>query len=247
MGNITVIGFRPGKSLLHRLDPRTKQFFIVVLSLASLTGSVSFLGAATLVLVFLVYATGLRLLRILYEIRFFLFFLAMVFVVRTITFTGEWMVAVSSPAVIGDAVVVCWRLLLVVFMCLLLMATTRIADMRAALIWILRPLPLVNENVAATMVGLLVRFLPLILLQAGETGEALKARGIEKQKNPVKRLTRLTIPLFRRVFLRADELVDTMQARCYSEHRTTPRLRFHQLDLVAAGGVFVMCLTVFFP
>ena len=126
----------------------------------------------------------------------------------------------------GEALIVCWRLLLVVFMGVLLMATTRTADIRAALVWYLKPIPFVNEKMAATMVGLVVRFLPVILFQAGEIADAQRARGIERRKNPLIRLMRFTIPLFRRVFLSADELVAAMQARCYNEHRTLPDLSF---------------------
>jgi hypothetical protein len=38
MGELTAIGFRPGRSLLHRLDPRTKQALLMVLSMMSLWG-----------------------------------------------------------------------------------------------------------------------------------------------------------------------------------------------------------------
>jgi energy-coupling factor transporter transmembrane protein EcfT len=142
---------------------------------------------------------------------------------------------------------VCWRLLLVVFMGILLMATTRTADIRAALVWLLRPVPLVNEKMAATMVGLVVRFLPVILYQAAEISDAQRARGIERRKNPMVRLMRFTLPLFRRVFLSADELAVAMHARCYSEHRTLRQLAFSRLDGQVAGVGFLLCLTVFFP
>jgi energy-coupling factor transporter transmembrane protein EcfT len=70
------------------------------------------------------------------------------------------------PEIRPSALIVCWRLLLVVSMGVLLMATTRTADIRAALVWYLKPIPVVDEKMAATMVGLVVRFLPVILFQA---------------------------------------------------------------------------------
>ena len=45
MGELTAIGFRPGRSLLHRLDPRTKQALLMGLSVASLWGDGDFFGA----------------------------------------------------------------------------------------------------------------------------------------------------------------------------------------------------------
>ena len=246
MGELTTIGFRPGRSLFHRLDPRTKQALLIGLSLASLWGHLIFLTLCTIVMMFCVKAAGLHLRRLIVETRYFLFFLCVVFGVRAIIFTGGWTPTLGADAV-GEALTVCWRLLLVVIMGVLLMATTRTAEIRAALVWYLKPVPVVDEKMAATMVGLVVRFLPVILIQGTEIADAQRARGIERRKNPLVRLMRFTIPLFRRVFLSADELAAAMQARCYSEHRTLPGLFFTWRDGMAIGAGILISLTVFLP
>ena len=234
MGELTTIGFTPGRSRIHRLDPRTKQLLVMVLGVTCLKANSLFLAVTSVVLFWLVHLTGLSFCQFIKEIRYFLAFLFCIFLVRACSFGGDY-----YPVIVGgnarEAALICWRLLLVVLMGVLLVFTTRTGDIRASLIWFLKPLPLVNERLAATMVGLVVRFLPLVLYQAKETGEAMRARGIEKRKNPLARLTRFTITLFRRVFSRADELADSMQARCYNEHRTLPALAFTRDDLVAAG------------
>ena len=246
MGELTAIGFRPGHSLLHRLDPRTKQALLMGISVMSLRGNLVFLVLLTAVMVFSFSAAGLRIRRLIREIRYFLFFLFFVFGIRTVTFTGRWTPTFSAE-IAGEALIVCWRLLLVVLMGVLLMATTRTADIRAALVWYLRPIPFVNEKMAATMVGLVVRFLPVILFQGAEIADAQRARGIERRKNPLIRLMRFTIPLFRRVFLSADELAAAMQARCYSEHRSLPDLSFTWRDGMAVGAGILISLTVLLP
>lgn len=246
MGAVAGIGFHAGDSFLHRLDPRTKQLLILGLSIASLNESLTFLALTSTAVLVAIHRTRLRFSTILYEIRFFLFFLLTIFLIRTLSFNNFLPVLPTAQSLI-NALVVCWRLLLIVLMCLLLMATTRTTAIRAALIRMLEPVPLINEKTIGTMVGLLVRFLPLILLQAGETGDAMRARSIERQKNPVKRLIKFAIPLFRRVFLRADELVDTMQARCYNDQRTLPELTFTRPDYFAAGIGLVLAVTSVFP
>jgi energy-coupling factor transporter transmembrane protein EcfT len=138
------------------------------------------------------YVSGIRLSRLIAEMRYFLVFLFFVFGVRSVTFADGWMPSISLDQA-GASLVVCWRLLLVVSMGVLLMATTRTADIRAALVWFLKPVPFVDERMAATMVGLVVRFLPVILLQAAEISDAQRARGIERRRNPVVRLMRFTI------------------------------------------------------
>jgi energy-coupling factor transporter transmembrane protein EcfT len=247
MGDLSAIGYKPGRSMLHRLDPRTKQLLLIGLSAVSLQGDLTFLTLTSLLLIFFLYAANLRMGRVLFEIRYFLLFLVFVFAVRTIAFSDRWIPTILSGRELAAALIVCWRLLLVVLMGLLLMATTRISDIRAALIWLLKPLPLVDENAAATMVGLVVRFLPLILFQAAEIGEAMRARGIQQRKNPLTRFVKFTTALFRRVFLRADELADTMQARCYSTHRRIPELVFARRDGLAALIGILLGLTVLLP
>ncbi len=246
MGELTAIGFTPGQSMLHRLDPRTKQALLMGLSVICLRGNPAFLLSLTAVMMLSFRSAGFRFGRLIREIRYFLFFLCFVFGIRTIEFSGGWTPTFSAD-VAGEALIVCWRLLLVVFMGVLLMATTRTADIRAALVWYLKPIPVVDEKMAATMVGLVVRFLPVILFQAGDISDAQRARCIERRKNPLIRLMGFTIPLFRRVFLCADELAAAMQARCYSEHRTLPDLSFSWRDGMAMGAGILLSLTVFLP
>ena len=165
---------------------------------------------------------------------------------RTLTFDSGWVptIAIASTP---EALLICWRLLLVVCMGLLLMATTRTAHIRAALVWFLKPAPVIDEKMAATMLGLVVRLLPQILYQAAEISDAQRARGIDRRKNVLVRPMRFSIALFRRVFLSADELVAAMQARCYNEHRTLPILRFTVRDGLAAGSAALICLTAWLP
>lgn len=246
MGELTVIGYKPGHSPLHRLDPRTKQIVLMILSVTCLWANLTFLSVTSITMITLSHWTHLRLRRLVLEIRYFLLFLLFVFVIRAISFTDNMLPMITADQA-QAALIVCWRLLLIVFMGVLLMSTTRTADIRASLIWGLRPVPFVNERAAATMVGLVVRFLPLILFQAGEIGDAMRARGIEQRKNPLTRLIRFTITLFRRVFLRADTLVDTMQARCYNEYRVLPELSFSSYDIIAFGSAALVFLTAFLP
>ena len=95
--------------------------------------------------------------------------------------------------------------------------------------------------------GLIVRFLPMILFQAGEIATAQRARGIEQRKNPLRSMMIFAICLFRRVFLGAEELTLALQARCYNEHRILPRLSFSRHDTVAFAFGALIGLTVLFP
>ncbi|MGD8703776.1 MAG: energy-coupling factor transporter transmembrane component T, partial [Desulfosarcina sp.] len=224
----------------------TKQALLLGLSVVSLWGHWIFLGLLSAAMVCLFRSIQVRFDRLIAEIRYFLLFLCVVFAVRTLTFEGGW-IPVLAFASASEAMFICWRLLLVVCMGLLLMATTRTGQIRAALVWFLKPVPVIDEKMAATMLGLVVRFLPQILYQAAEISDAQRARGIDRRKNVPVRLMRFSIALFRRVFLSADELVAAMQARCYNEQRTLPDLRFARRDGMAAAAATLVCLTVWLP
>jgi energy-coupling factor transporter transmembrane protein EcfT len=246
MGELTTIGFHPGRSLLHRLDPRTKQALLMGVSVVSVWGQLPFLLIWSITLFAFFRATNLKILQLIREIRYFLFLLVLVFVMRAVSLDDRWMPGISLRAA-TEGLLVCWRLLLVVLLGILLMATTRIAHIRAALVWFMTPIPWVDEKMSATMVGLVVRFLPVILFQASEISDAQRARGIERRKNPFARLMKFSIPLFRRVFLSADELTAAMQARCYNEQRTLPDLNFARHDGLALVTGVLLCLTVLIP
>ncbi len=246
MGELTAIGFVPGRSFLHRLDPRTKQALLMILSAVSMGGAFSFVSLLSVILFGCFHAAGVSLVRLVREIRYFLIFLIFVFAVRTFRFESGWIFVFDSDLA-GEALMICWRLLLVVLMGLLVMVSTRTAHIRAALIWFLRPIPFIHEKMAATMVGLIVRFLPQILFQAADISDAQCARCIERRRNPLVRLKCFAIALFRRTFLSADELVVAMQARCYNENRTLPDFSFSRRDVIAVVSAFLISLASFLP
>lgn len=97
------------------------------------------------------------------------------------------------------------------------------------------------------MLGLTIRFIPIILNQMRETADAQRARGIENRKNPVYRTVKFIIPLMRRTFEDADKLAVAMEARCWSENRTDPELSFGKSDWAAvltASVFFVLMITM---
>lgn len=244
MAALYVIGYKPVRSALHDLDPRTKQIMVMVLSCACFVGGMYFLFLTSLCILYCFAESKLRLAQIFREIRYFLFFLIFIFAVRVFTLNDNFIPVVSGTQ-IESAAIFCWRLLLIVLMGVLLISTTRTTDIRAALVWGLRPLPLINERTTATMVGLIVRMVPLLLYQAGEINDAMRSRCIDARRKPLYRMKQSTILLFRRAFIRADELVDTMQARCYNEHRTLRTLRFTHKDSLAAAVAMVLLTTLF--
>jgi energy-coupling factor transporter transmembrane protein EcfT len=246
MAELTVFRFRPGQSLLHRLDVRFKLLFLVLLSLASLRSGAA--GALLLILAFtgLIFYLRISFFSLCRTVRYFLLLLAVIFAVRAFSAPGAQVwgaggITISREGLFEGAGI-CLRLWLLVLMGLTFIATSRPSEVRSAVAWILKPVPLVPESRVATMLSLIIRFIPLIFDQAAKTGEAQRARGIENRKNPAYRLKRFTIPFMRRIFEDADRLVIAMEARCYREDRTGHSFAARPADWAAAAVVGGACL-----
>jgi energy-coupling factor transporter transmembrane protein EcfT len=127
------------------------------------------------------------------------------------------------------------RLALVFLVGTLLMATTRPAEIKTGVQWFLRPLPFVPAERVGTMLGLLVRFIPVIFEEVSRASDAQRARAVENRRNLLRRAVKLGVPIMIRVFERSDQLALAMAARCYSERRTQPALKTAHRDWVLFG------------
>jgi energy-coupling factor transporter transmembrane protein EcfT len=80
------------------------------------------------------------------------------------------------------------------------------------------------------MLGLLVRFLPVIFEELSRASDAQQARAVANRRNPLRRLVKLGVPTMCRIIERSDRLALAMEARCYSETRTPAELNAGLLD-----------------
>jgi energy-coupling factor transporter transmembrane protein EcfT len=247
MAELTVFGFKPGKSVIHRLDVRFKLIFLIVISLASLKASGMSLFLLTLVLVAVLSHAGLSLKPVMRALGYVFVLLFFIFVARALSTPGDPFIEFKFVSVsregIQQGALVCWRFFIVVMIGLCFVSTTRPAEIKAATEWFLNPIPFIPEKRVATMMSLIMRFIPVILNQARETADAQRARGVENRKNPVYRLKKLGIPLMRRTFETAEKIAVAMEARCYSENRSDPELSANKRDWLAL--FMVICLCVF--
>ena len=243
MAELTSFNYHSGNTFIHSLDVRFKLAVLILCSLASFQATLVQLMAGSILLGFVLAYLRLPVLRILWEVRFFLILMGFVFVARALTLPGTPLMHteffIISREGLYDGVLIVWRLLLIVFVAVAFMATTRPSEINAAVAWYLIPFPFIPRKRIAMMMGLLMRFIPVIFEQARETSDAQRARGVENRKNPVFRIITFSIPIIRRLFETADELTIAMEARCYSENRTQPeftaRLRDWMVLLVSVG------------
>lgn len=251
MVELTGIHYRSGSSVLHRLDVRMKLALLAVFSAVCLHVS----GTGLLLL-------GLPLLAAVlirrgvpsfhsWELRWLGLLLALVLVARAVSTEGTAVLSLGTISAsregLVDGMKVCLRLILVFLMGSLFVASTRPGDVKAGVQWFLKPLPFVPAERTATMLGLILRFIPLIFEEVSRTTDAQRARAVENRRNPVYRMVTFGIPLLRRIFETSDRLVLAMEARCYAESRTGPELKAGRRDwaaLAVGGGWLALILVV---
>ena len=241
MAELTLFGYQAGNSLLHRFDSRFKLGFLFLLSIGTMQADAWSMAVLSLLCAGLMRSTGLSMVSVCKELRYFFILLALIFISRALTTPGiPWLTfggIVITRQGVYTGILVCWRILLVIGLGLLFVRSTRTSEIRAALTWLLEPVPFIPASRVSTMISLIVRFIPVIFNQMRETDAAQQARGIGNRKNPIYRLQKFMIPLVLSVFRDADKLIVAMDSRCYTEKRTAVELAAHKIDWI---GLFVV-------
>ncbi len=240
MAELTSFAFTAGNSILHRQDIRFKLASLALMTAACVSAPAEGLVLVSLVLAVLARHLKLTLRRFAGELRFLLLFLLFIFAVRALTTAGEVIAAAGPFVVTRQGLIaggtVCWRLANVVLLSLLFVRSTRPAEIKAGVGWLLRPVPGVDHGRAAVMIGLIVRFIPVLHHQITTARIAWQARSGDRRRNPFRQIKHLVMPAMRRTILSADQLALAMEARCFSPRRTEPGFRARRLDVMMLGA-----------
>jgi energy-coupling factor transporter transmembrane protein EcfT len=245
MAELTLFSYRSGHSVLHRIDVRFKILALLFISMVSLNVRVLSLTILSSLLVILMIDCRIEFKSFLREIRYFLILMLIILIAHALSTKGAMVIQLYFLSIsmhgLYEGALICWRLFLVVLVGLLFVSTTRPSQIKAAVEWFLTPIPFASGKQLATMLGLVMRFVPVILNQARETADAQRARCVENRKNPIYRIKKMGFPLLRRTFENADRLIFAMEARCYNENRTDPDLCFRPKDWFAFLLVIGLC------
>ncbi len=257
--DITLGQFFPGKSIIHRLDPRTKLVILVVYIVA-LFLAVNWVSYG-IMLVFLAWCIGISRVPLKAFVKgmkpliFILFFTT----VLNLFFTGGETVLVAFWGIkitlegLQRAFFMLIRILLLVMGTFLLTYTTSPISLTDGLESLLRPLKKIKVPVheLSMMMCIALRFIPTLIEETDKIMAAQKARGADfesgKLMQRVKALIPILVPLFISAFRRADELATAMECRCYQggEGRTKMKLlRYKRIDFEAYGVGALMIAAV---
>ena len=246
--DITLGQYFPGKTVVHRLDPRTKLLLLIVYIVALFLAK-SYVSYG-LVLVFLVTVTLLgriswkAMTRGLKPMLFFIIFTAILnlFYTKGGTLLVDWWIFEIWSDGVRTAFFMVLRIMLLICGTFLLTYTTSPIALTDALERLLSPLKKLHVPVheLAMMMSIALRFIPTLIEETDKIISAQKARGADFETGSIlrraKALIPILVPLFVSAFRRADELATAMECRCYhgGEGRTRLKvLRYATIDLAA--------------
>ena len=236
--DITLGQFFPGKSVVHRLDPRIKLFLMVVYITALFMAK----GLPAYVLMLAVLLACMALSKIkpktaVNGLRPVLIIIMITVVLNIFFFAGEnvlfefFFIKVTLEG-LYVAVFMAARFIMLIVGTFLLTYTTSPIALTDGLERILNPLKKIRLPVheLAMMMSIALRFIPTLIEETDKIMSAQKARGADFETGGLikraKAVLPLVIPLFLSAFRRADELAVAMESRCYhgGEGRTRMRI-----------------------
>lgn len=246
--DITLGQFFPGKSVIHRLDPRTKLVMLVVYIVALfIAGGLASYGVIFLFLCTTIAISRIKLKAILHGLKPLVVILLFTGTLNLFLTGGEtvlvsfWGLSITMEGV-KQAAFMMARILMLITGTFLLTYTTSPIALTDGLESLLNPLKKLRLPVheLAMMMCIALRFIPTLIEETDKIMSAQKARGADFESGSlmqrVKALIPILVPLFISAFRRAEELATAMECRCYhgGEGRTKMKLlRYGRCDIEA--------------
>ncbi len=253
--DITIGQYFPGRSPVHRLDPRVKIMlalgYIVILFVAQNAWGLG-LGVVAGFGAYLI--SGIPLVMILKSLKPVVPIIIFTSVLNMLFVEGEslfhwWIVNITREGV-HTAIFMSVRIICLIAGTSLLTYTTSPIALTDGIERLMGPLKKLRFPVheLAMMMSIALRFIPTLIEETDKIMSAQKARGADLETGGLMQRARalvpILIPLFVSSFRRADELALAMECRCYrgGEGRTRMKqLHMGPGDFVASALV-VACL-----
>ena len=255
MQDITLGQFFPGKSILHRLDPRTKiiSLFALIILIFMIQGWAAYfaLTALTIILIFISQVPPLTILKSVKPLSWIILFTLLI---HFVSHDGEILAKIYVFKLTTEGIIygvqISLRLIILILLSSLLTLTTSPLKLTDATEKLLSPLKKIGvpAHELAMMMTIAIRFVPTLIEETDKIIKAQKSRGLDFESGgfvkKLKSMVPILVPLFLSSFRRADDLAMAMEARCYrgGEGRThLKQLRFTNLDICAAVFVIIIC------
>ena len=258
--DITIGQYYPAKSVLHRLDPRTKFL-----------GTLGFLISVFLFHTFLGYAVATVFLAVMIAIskvpvkfmfkglKAIVMILLITVVFNIILTPGEVLWRFGIIKVTREGLVLAGRMAIrLVYLVIgssIMTLTTTPNQLTDGLERLLRPLNRIRVPVheIAMMMSIALRFIPILTEELDKIMKAQMSRGVDFESGNIlergKKLIPVLVPLFIAAIRRASDLAMAMDARCYNGGEGKTRLHpliYEKRDYIAYGIMLLYVVIMIF-
>ena len=244
--DITLGQYFPGKSVVHRLDPRTKLVLLILYIVALfVAGSWISYAVCFAFLVLSIAVSRIPLKSIFRGMKPLVFILVFTGVLNIFFTPGTELWSCGFLTItwegLAQAAKMVLRIMMLITATFLLTYTTSPISLTDGLESLLGPLKAIKVPVheLSMMMCIALRFIPTLIEETDKIMSAQKARGADFESGnlmqKVKALVPILVPLFISAFRRADELATAMECRCYQggDGRTKMKLlRYKRNDYI---------------
>lgn len=248
--DISIGQYFPGKSPIHRMDPRAKivltvAYIVMLFLIKNIIGfAVAIIFVGTVIAVAkLPVKIVLRSLKPIVPLILFTSVLNIFFISGDVIWS--WWILTITKEGIRLAALMSVRILCLIVGASLLTYTTSPIALTDAIERLFKPLRYIKFPVheMAMMMTIALRFIPTLIEETDKIMSAQKARGADLETGGLmkraKALIPILIPLFVSAFRRAEELATAMECRCY--RGGDGRTRMKQLKF---SGVDIWCTVI---
>lgn len=248
--DVTIGQFFPGKSPIHRMDPRVKivlvMALIVALFLADGVLSYALMIGFLLAIIHISRIPARMVVRGLKPILFVISFTAVLNLFYTPgDYLWEFGFLHISKQGIFVAIKMVLRIMLLIIGTSMLTYTTSPIQLTDGLERLLSPLKLLHAPVheLSMMMSIALRFVPTLIEETEKIISAQKARGADFETGNLlqraKAMIPILVPLFISAFRRADELAVAMECRLYRGDVGRTRMKQLKVSGVDYAGIAV--------
>ena len=258
--DITIGQYFPGKSIVHRVDPRLKLVLVIamIVTLFLASGPISY-ALLALYIFSVIKISGIQPGMVVRGLKPVVFIVAFTAILNLFYTPGNelwgWGFLHITDQGIRVAILMVLRILLLIIGTSMLTYTTSPIDLTDGLERLMGPLKKIHVPVheLSMMMSIALRFIPTLIEETEKIIAAQKARGADFESGNILQRARamvpILVPLFISAFRRADELATAMECRLYrgDEGRTRMKQlktgRVDYLAILISGVMFAAIIT----
>lgn len=252
MKGITIGQYYPGKSLLHKMDPRNKiMLTLVYILLIFFCKNFWALGLMAGFLFVGMLISGVPMKMLIKSLKAILMIICITAILNIFYITDGNLLFPNTFLKITDkglftAIFMTVRIACLIIGSSLMTFTTTPTMLTDAIERLLSPLKIfkIQVHTLAMMMTLALRFIPTLIEEIEKIMNAQKARGADLESGNLiqraKALVPILVPLFVSSFRRAYELAFAMECRCYTGGNN--RTRMKQMKLSFLDFIFALVM-----